>query len=112
MIRSGLSIAALLLAAAVAQGGLEVRKVQAAYGLFGPERKTLELFPGDEVLFRFTVSGARLGDDGRTDIVLSLNLTNANSDILLAQDIPLRTAFGLGGDSFPAQARINLGERV
>jgi hypothetical protein len=112
MVRSGLSVAMVLLAAAVVQAKVELRNVQAAYGIFGPERKSLDMYPGDEVLFRFTVVGVRLGDDRRTDAVMAVKLTTADGDVLLAQDTPLRVLLGLGGDSFPAQARINLGERT
>lgn len=111
MTRIGLAAAALLLATAAAQAKLEILDIQAAYGALGPERKSLDVYPSDEIFFRFTVRGATLDADGRVDALIAMKLTNAQGDVLLHQENPLRVNLSLGGDSFPANARLALGER-
>jgi hypothetical protein len=48
----------LVLAVQAAHAKVEIKDVQAAHGQLGPERASLEYLPGDEVFFRFTVTGA------------------------------------------------------
>jgi hypothetical protein len=112
MTRIGFAMAAVLLGASAVQARLEIGSIQAVYGALGPERKSLDVHPNDEIVFRFTVSGARVDADGRVDATIAMKLVDANGDILLVQDNPLKVALTLGGDSFPAHARIGLGERV
>src|SRR5262249_8063982 len=95
-----------------AQAGLELRDIQAAYGPLGPERKSLDVYPGDEVLFRFTVNGARLGKNGRTDGEMALQLANASGKVVFEKKDDVQAMLGLGGDSFPAHTVIKLGDQV
>ena len=48
MTRIGLAVVGVLLTAAAAQAKLEIQNVHASYGLLGPERKSLDTYPGDD----------------------------------------------------------------
>lgn len=112
MIRSCLGLLTVLITTTVVQAKIDIEGVQAVYGIFGPERKSLETYPGDEMIFRFLVTGAKVDDNGQTDAVMSLKLTNNNNDVLLAQDFPIKGLLALGGNTFPAHARILLSEKT
>lgn len=112
MTRSWLAAAVVLCCATTAQAALEIKNIQAAHSVLGPERKGLDYHPGEEVVFRFVIAGARVNAEGMADVTLALKLTNSNGDLVLAQDAPLKLVLGLGGGSFPAHTRINLGERT
>src|SRR5262245_27621773 len=112
MVRIACALAAILLRTTAVQAKLEINNIQAAYGLFGPERPTLDIYPGDDVFIRFTVSGAKVDAEGRVDTLLEMKLVDSNGDILLVQDNPMKIGLSLGGNTFPAHTRMALGERV
>ena len=43
---------------------LEITKVESAHGMLGPERKTLDFCPLDELFFRYQVTGVKTDADG------------------------------------------------
>lgn len=112
MTRNGFAMGMVLLTAAIAQARLEITKVQACYGPFGPERKLLVVYPHDELIFRFVVTGVRTDAENRTDGLLSLKLHDADGKLLGVQDTPLKSQVNLGGDAIPTQARFNLGDKL
>jgi hypothetical protein len=112
MTRILLSAMALLFLAAFAQAKLEIQNVQAVYGPVGPERDSLDVYPADEIFFRFTVGGVKADAEGRAEVNIAMKLTNADGDLLLAQENPLRVPLSLGGDSFPSNTRIALGDQT
>src|SRR5690349_10380516 len=65
MRRTLLAAAVLVLAAGPASAKLELKDIKAVYGDLGPERKSLEYYAYDEVLFRFRVTGAKADKDGK-----------------------------------------------
>ena len=101
----------LTLAAQAAHAKVEIRDVQAAHGLLGPARSSTEYLPGDEVFYRFTIAGARAGDDGRMSGEIRMKLTDANGKTLLEKAAPVRQQLAFGGDRFPAKAAIQLGHQ-
>jgi hypothetical protein len=52
----------LILAVSPAFGQIGVGKIEACYGRLGPVRKTLNFYPHDEVVFRFTITGAKANE--------------------------------------------------
>jgi hypothetical protein len=87
----------------------EIRDIQAAHGLLGPERKSNEYVAGDEVYYRFTIRGARTDADGRLRGELRLTLTDAKGKEVVKKESPIQQVPVLGAESFPAQAAWGLG---
>jgi hypothetical protein len=87
----------------------EIRDIQAAHGLLGPERKSSEYVAGDEVYYRFTIRGAKTDAEGRLRGELRLTLTGANGKELAKTESPLQEIPALGAESIPAQASWALG---
>jgi hypothetical protein len=108
---TSLSVALLLVFASMTHAKLEIKDVKAVHGMYGPERKSLDVLPGDEVFFRFTVAGVKVNGDGKVDCKLTLSLTNADGDELLGpkgRESPLEGVLALGGDSFLSSALVTL----
>lgn len=111
MVRACLAMV-LALGTATAQAKLDIQNVEAAYGLFGPPRSALDLYPHDEVLFRFLVTGAQVDAEGKIDARLTLKLTDSAGKVLLQERNPLKGTLALGGQAFSGNARLNVGERL
>ncbi|HSQ54187.1 MAG TPA: hypothetical protein VLM40_00460 [Gemmata sp.] len=104
------SVLAITLSAAVAEAKLEVREIQAAHGQFGPERKSADYVAGDQVYFRYTLSGVRTDDEGRVKAEIVLRLTDVRGEKLLEKETALLALLPLGGDTLTANASIDLEE--
>jgi hypothetical protein len=107
-----LAAAALLCGAAAAPAKLELHNVKAVHGQFGPERKSLDVYPGDQVFFTFAVRGAKVDDKGEVSGLVKLKLADEAGKALLEDQAPLKGALALGGDTLPGKAFVNFGETV
>jgi hypothetical protein len=87
----------------------DLRDIQAAHGLLGPERKSNEYVAGDEVYYRFTIKGAQTDAEGRLRGELRLTLTDAKGKELLKRESPIQEVPVLGAESIPGQAVWTLG---
>jgi hypothetical protein len=106
MLRVLPAVAGLLLAATPALAELRIDKVEASHGRFGPVRKSLDFYPYDEVVFRFTVAGARVDDDGKVDAELSWTLHDDKGKEAFSRKLPLKGPLALGSESFPAYVSV------
>ena len=88
--RIALTAQTLALTAHTAHAKLEVRDVQASYGQLGPERKSAEYVPGEEVYLRYTLDGVRTDDEGRAGGELRLTLRDSNGKVLFDRKSPLQ----------------------
>jgi hypothetical protein len=95
-----------------AHAKLEIRDVRAVQGMYGPERPSLEFYPGDEVFFRYVVTGFRTDAADRVDLAFTIKLIDAAGKPLLDQTTRQREVVVLGGDSFPAFANLIPGEKA
>ena len=109
--RTTLATLFLIAATQAAHARLEIRDVQAAHGMLGPERTGLDYLPGDEVFFRFTVAGAKATNEGKLSGELRLTLTDAAGKAVLRQTAPVENTLAFGGDRFPAKALVELGHQ-
>jgi hypothetical protein len=91
-----------------AQAKLEIRDVQASHGQLGPERKSNEYVQGDQVYFRFKMTGVRTDEDGRTRAEMRIVVTDAKGEKLIDNEFPFQQIIGLGGGEFPAAASFYL----
>jgi hypothetical protein len=112
MNRVGMATLALLLVATAAQAKLEIQDIKAAFGPLGPERKSLEVQPFDDLLLRFTVSGLKCDDEGKMDVTEVLKLTDADGKVLLEQKLPIKDVLPLGGNRMNLDAHLNVGDKI
>jgi hypothetical protein len=101
MTRFVLAPLVLILAAVTAQGKLELRDVQAAYGPVWPQRTSLDYYPPQDVIFfRFLITGAKLKDGGELDTDVEVKLIDGKGRVVLSQVTPYRGGTQFGGDPF------------
>ncbi len=111
MVRFWLAAALLILSAPSAQAKLGIENIQACYGPFGPERKSLDLFPFDELTFRFIVTGAKADAEGKVDATVSTQVLDAAGRVLVENQYPVKGPLVLGGDSYSQSARLPMVEQ-
>jgi hypothetical protein len=83
-----------------AQAKLQIENVQASYGPYGPERKSLDLYPFDILFLRFTVTGLKTDAAGGVDAVVKMKWTDANGAVPEDTSFPASGILHLGGGSF------------
>lgn len=97
-------IGTLLFTPLVVEAKLELTKIQPAHGFFGPERESLEVYPLDELLIRYTIEGVKLDAEGKTDVETVVRLVNPNGRMVFEQKNTIQRNLSLGGNSFPTFA--------
>src|SRR5262249_48979189 len=95
-----------VLAGTRAQAKLEIVNIQAAYGEVGPERKSLVYYPGDEILFRYLLTGVNTNAKGEVDIDIHFQVSEAGGKVLLDKTNRAKAIAALGGGSLPGSARV------
>jgi hypothetical protein len=95
-----------------AEGKLKMENIQAAYGRFGPERKPLEIYPFDNFIVRFTVSGLKVNSEGKAVTTLKMQFTDAQGSSIVENTFSFNGVLGLGGDTIPGFVSLAMGERV
>jgi hypothetical protein len=110
MRRIFLAAAVLLLAVHAAQAKLEIKDIKAVQGMYGPERKSLDVLPGDEVFFRFTINGVKTDEDGKVHCLLSVQMADSEGKELFKQESPIQGVLALGGASMLSSAFVNFGD--
>src|SRR2546425_5628641 len=88
MARFWLAAALLILSAHSAQAKLGIESIQATYGPLGPERKTLDIYPFDELFFRFTVTGAKPDAEGKVDASVVMQVLDGTGKVRGENQIP------------------------
>jgi len=111
MRRLWLAILALVISATPASADLEIENVQAALGRLGPERKSTEYYPGDEVYFRYLVTGAGVDEVGKVDCSLAVDLTGPDGKTIATQSYLAQGILAIGGASFPGSASMVLPDK-
>lgn len=101
MLRSSLLATVLLfLTKSPAFAKFGVERIEACYGNFGPVRKSLDIYPYDEIVFRFVVTGAG-AVDGVLDIGATWKLLDDKGKEIHAQNMPFKGPMALGIDALP-----------
>src|SRR5436190_1201595 len=111
MTRSAL-VVFLVLSGTTAQAKLQMVSIQAAYGPVGPERPSLVYYPGDEIVFRYVLTGVQMNAKGEVDVDISLQVTDAAGQILLYNASPAKAVAALGGGCLPGTARATLNDTL
>jgi hypothetical protein len=105
-------LAVVLAASAPASAELQIKDVRPLYGVLGPPRKSLDVYPGDDVYFSFVVTGAATDDKGNVDAATTLEAFDADGKQVLNQTAPINGVLALGGESFMAVSHVNFGADV
>ena len=100
--------AAMAVPGTAAHAKLEIQNVQAAHGPLGPERKALNFYPSDDVLFRYLITGVEVDGEGRAVGELNLALDAPDGRSLLDQTTSITGVTPLGGGSLPGTATVSL----
>jgi hypothetical protein len=101
-------VIALFVVATPAWAKLEIVKIEAAHGMLGPERKSLEIYPLEEVFFRYQVAGVKTDADGKTDVETVMRLVNPNGKTVFEEKPAGQRQLSLGGATYPAYAVLNV----
>lgn len=88
----------LLGGAHVAFAKVEIRNIQPAHGLLGPARANDDVYPLDEYLVRYQVSGVKVDAEGKVDLEVGARLTNSEGKTLLDTKGTVQRALLLGGN--------------
>jgi hypothetical protein len=102
------SLAAFFATSLPAWAKLEIVKVEASYGMLGPERKSLEVYPLDELYFRYQVTGVKVDSDGKPDVEVTMRLVNPFGKTVFEEKPTMRKELSLGGNTFPAFATLKV----
>jgi hypothetical protein len=79
---------------------LEVKNVQPAHGPLGPARDNDDVYPLDEYLVRYQVTGIKPDKDGRADLEIAAKLTGPDGKVVFDRKTPpAPRPLSLGGDT-------------
>src|SRR5438552_1643048 len=108
IVRSTLAAVLVLLATAAAHADLSVRNIQASEGPLGPERKSYDYLPHDEVYYRYTITGLRTDKQGDIDIVIESKIFDENGKVIPGSRDPVKGKLHLGGGAFSGSSVLRL----
>jgi hypothetical protein len=107
--RTGLAAVLVLVWAATAHADLSVRNIQAALGPLGPERKSADYFPHDEVFYRYTITGLVTDKQGDIDVLIESRIIDANGKVIPGSRDPVKGKLHLAGGTFSGSSVVRLG---
>lgn len=106
---------AALLVVAPASAKLEIVNIKAAYGPLGPDRKEqtkIEVYPTEQLFFRYMVAGASVDDKGNIKGTFQVKVLDTDGKVQLDDKSPVQGLLALGGGTFPGVARVNFAPTV
>lgn len=109
MPRSLLALAFVLGLTAPALAELKIQNIKARHGHFGPERASLDVYPGDEIDFTYSITGVQSDADGQVDCEIELKATDEAGKTLFNRKTPIKEVLAFGGTSMPGFANLGLG---
>jgi hypothetical protein len=110
---AGAFVALLTLCSSVpAHAKVQIENIQPCYGPYGPERKSLELYPFDILFMRFTITGLKSDAAGGVDALIKMKWTDAKGKSLDETSFPSSGILHLGGNSFLAFVQLRMPDQV
>jgi hypothetical protein len=91
-----------------AMAKLEITNIKAVSGPFGPDRgdqTKIEVFPGEELYFRYTINGVGADEKGNINGSIQVKVIDSAGKALLEQTSPMKGTIALGGSTLPGTAR-------
>jgi len=121
MVRTLLATALVIAIARPVFADLSIKNIQARHGQFGPVRTSLDLYPGDEVVFTYTVEGVKTDPAGNVSCEFELKVSDASGNVVFrdtnqptqvlptgVNSLPNATHFGFGLGTPPGQYKFTL----
>jgi len=116
MTRSLIGLVVFLITAAAvtatAHAEFRIERIHPAYGPVGPERKSLEYYPEDEILFRYLLTGVKTTNRGEVDVDITIRVLDADGSLLVEKTNPLKGVVALGGACVPGSAHVTPSDRM
>jgi hypothetical protein len=72
-------------------------------------RKSLDVFPGDDLFFGYAVTGAGTDKKGAINVLVTVKVFDADGKQVLTRTTPNKGLLALGGDGFTGYAQVNFG---
>jgi hypothetical protein len=88
---------------------LKIQDVKARHGRHGPERASLDVVPGDELIITFTATGVQTDKVGKCNCDMTIKITDANEAVLVNNTTPIKELMALAGGSLPGVASTSFG---
>ncbi|MEX2119143.1 MAG: hypothetical protein WD847_06005 [Pirellulales bacterium] len=107
-----LGVACVTASSTSAQAELKLGEIQASHGPLGPQRETLDVFPHDELFFRFMISGAKVSDQGEASPSVTIKVLEKDGSELFSDTTPVTGVLALGGNELPGTAAVELGDQL
>ncbi len=101
-----------LLSCSFSWAKLEITRIEAAHGFFGPPRESLDVCPLDEMLLRYHVTGVKVDDEGKADIETSIHLKEPGGKVVLERKTPVQRQLSLGGNTFSSFVSFHLPDKA
>jgi hypothetical protein len=108
MARTGLAVVLLLFAATAARAELTLRNIQASFGPLGPERKSVDYFPHDEVFYRYCITGLQTDRQGDIDVLIESKIVDENGKVIPGSRDPVKGKLHLAGGTFAGSSTVRL----
>ncbi len=105
-----LALAAAMSTVPAQPGQLRLANERLTYGLMGPTRTDSKFAPGDSFFLAFDLENVRVGQDGKVEYSMALEVANAKGERQYRQQPQdLEVYNTLGGTTVPAFARVDVG---
>jgi hypothetical protein len=89
---------------------LELTNVRTTYGVMGAERADEKILPGDQVVLSFDILGASVGDNGKIQYSIAMEVANSQGKVLFKQaPRDLEAPAPTGSKALPACAALDVG---
>jgi hypothetical protein len=107
MVRCLLAASLILALSVPAFAELKIVGIKARHGRQGPERKSLDITPGDELIITFNVTGLRAA--AKTDLETFFRVTNADGKVVAENKSTQKDTLAFGGGQVPWSIAIGIG---
>src|SRR5262245_14526344 len=106
------AVATVVLFAMPAWAKLEIVNIRATHGPLGPERKEqqkLEVYPGEELFFKYSATGAGTDEGGNVSGAFEVKVLDGSGNVQINQKSAFKGVIALGGGTFPGVTPVTFG---
>ncbi len=88
---------------------IKIKNIQARHGQFGPERASLDLYPGDEVVFTYMIEGVKADPAGVVSCEFELKVSDDIGKVVYENSSRASQVVPIGVDSIPNASHFGYG---